>query len=49
MQALYGNLKHRPEITQGTGLADVMVYKEPAFVRRDFSGLMLKSHWATGK
>lgn len=49
MQALYDSLKHRPETTQGTGLADVMAYKDPKFVRRDFSGLMLKSHWATGK
>jgi HD domain len=49
MQALYDSLKHRPETTQGTGLADVMAYKDPGFVRRDFSSLMLKSHWATGK
>jgi len=48
MQALYDSLKHRPETTQGTGLADVMAYKDPKFVRRDFSSLMLKSHWATG-
>lgn len=49
MQALYDSLKHRPETTQGTGLADVMAYKDPNFVRRDFSSLMRKSHWATGK
>lgn len=49
LQALYDSLKHRPETTQGTGLADVMAYKEPGFSRRDFSGLMLKSHWATGQ
>jgi hypothetical protein len=49
MKALYDSLKHRPETTQGTGLADVMAYEDPKFVRRDFSGLMLKSHWATGK
>jgi HD superfamily phosphodiesterase len=49
MEALYDSLKHRPETTQGTGLADVMAYKDPKFVRRDFSSLMLKSHWATGK
>jgi hypothetical protein len=49
MQALYDSLKHRPETTQGTGLADVMAYKDPTFVRRDFSSLMRKSHWATGQ
>jgi hypothetical protein len=49
MQALYNSLKHRPETTQGTGLADVLAYKDPHFIRRDFSGLMNKSHWATGK
>jgi hypothetical protein len=49
MQALYDSLKHRPETTQGTGLADVMAYKDPDFRRRDFSGLMRNSHWATGK
>lgn len=49
MQALYNSLKHRPETTQGTGLADVMAYKDPDFRRRDFSSLMRNSHWATGK
>jgi HD superfamily phosphodiesterase len=49
MQALYDSLKHRPETTQGTGLADVMAYKDANFVRRDFSSLMRNSHWATGK
>ncbi|AOB33590.1 phosphohydrolase [Bordetella sp. H567] len=49
MQALYDSLKHRPETTQGTGLADVLAYKDPHFVRRDFSRLMRDSHWATGK
>jgi HD superfamily phosphodiesterase len=49
MQALYDSLKHRPETTQGTGLADVLAYKDPGFVRRDFSGLMRNSHWANGK
>ncbi|WP_035466492.1 HD domain-containing protein [Burkholderia sp. WSM2232] len=49
MQALYDSLKHRPETTQGTGLADVMAYKDPGFARRDFSKLMRNSHWATGK
>jgi HD superfamily phosphodiesterase len=49
MQSLYDSLKHRPETTQGTGLADVMVYKDPSFRLRDFSSLMRKSHWATGK
>jgi hypothetical protein len=49
LQALYNSLKHRPETTQGTGLADVMAYKDPSFRRRDFSSLMRKSHWATGQ
>jgi hypothetical protein len=49
LQALYNSLKHRPETTQGTGLADVMAYKDPNFRRRDFSSLMRNSHWATGK
>lgn len=40
LQALYDGLKHRPETTQGTGLADVMAYKDPNFQRRDFSALM---------
>jgi HD superfamily phosphodiesterase len=49
LQALYDSLKHRPETTQGTGLADVMAYKDPAFRRRDFSSLMRKSRWVTGQ
>ena len=49
LQALYNSLKHRPETTQGTGLADVMAYKDPSFRRRDFSSLMRNSRWATGK
>jgi hypothetical protein len=48
LQALYNGLKHRPETTQGTGLADVMAYKDPGFRRRDFSILMRNSPWATG-
>ncbi|SAL07759.1 metal-dependent phosphohydrolase [Caballeronia arationis] len=47
--SLYDSLKHRPETTQGTGLADVMAYKDSSFVRRDFSKLMRNPHWATGK
>ncbi|MGO4139292.1 HD domain-containing protein [Rhizobium brockwellii] len=43
MQILYKSLEHRPETTQGTGLADVMAYKDPAFRRRDFSNLMRNS------
>jgi HD superfamily phosphodiesterase len=49
LQALYDSLKHRPETTQGTGLADVMVYKDPGFRRRDFSSLMRKSRWVSGQ
>jgi len=49
MHALYDGLKHRPETTQGTGLADVMAYEDPHFVRRDFSALMRNSPWATRK
>ncbi len=45
LQALYDSLKHRPETTQGTGLADVMAYKDPNFRRRDFSNLMRTSRW----
>jgi HD superfamily phosphodiesterase len=49
MQILYRSLEHRPETTQGTGLADVMAYKDPAFRRRDFSNLMRNSKWAVGE
>lgn len=49
LQALYDSLKHRPETTQGTGLADVLAYKDPDFRRRDFSSLMLNSQWTNGK
>lgn len=49
MQALYDSLKHRPETTQGTGLADVMVYKDPQFPLRNFSRLMLRSPWTAAK
>lgn len=49
MQALYDSLKHRPETTQGTGLADVMAYKDPQFPLRNFSKLMLHSPWTAGK
>lgn len=49
LQTLYDGLRHRPETTQGTGLADVMAYKEPGFRRRDFSELMRRSPWVTTK
>jgi hypothetical protein len=49
LQTLYDSLKHRPETTQGTGLADAMAYKDPSFSRRDFSSLMRKSRWVTGQ
>jgi hypothetical protein len=45
LQALYDGLKHRPEVTQGTGLADVMTDKEPHFHRRNFCSLMRNSRW----
>ena len=48
LQALYDGLKHRPETTQGTGLADVMVDKDPHFHRRDFAALMRNSPVAHG-
>jgi hypothetical protein len=46
LQALYDGLKHRPEATQGTGLADIMADKDPHFHRRDFCSLMRSSRWA---
>jgi hypothetical protein len=49
MQGLYDGLKHRPEATQGTGLADVMAYKDRGFTRRDFSKLMRASRWKSGQ
>jgi hypothetical protein len=49
LQALYDGLKHRPETTQGTGLADVVADKDPHFHRRDFCSLMRRSRWATGQ
>ena len=49
LQALYDGLKHRPETTQATGLADVMADKDPHFRRRDFCSLMRNSRWAAGK
>jgi hypothetical protein len=46
LQALYDGLKHRPETTDGTGLADVIADKDPHFHRRDFCSLMRNSPWA---
>jgi len=48
LQALYDGLRHRPETTQGTGLADVLADKDPDFHRRDFCSLMRSSRWAAG-
>ena len=48
LQALYDGLKHRPETTQGTGLADVVAEKNPQFHRRNFCGLMRNSRWIMG-
>jgi hypothetical protein len=48
LQTLYDGLKHRPETTQGTGLADVMADKNPLFHRRDFASLMRNSRVAYG-
>jgi hypothetical protein len=49
LQALYDGLKHRPETTQGTGLADVVADKDPCFHRRDFCSLMRNSPWIAEK
>src|ERR1700761_91692 len=48
LQSLYDGLRHRPQTTQRTGLADVIAEKDPNFERRDFCGLMRSSRWATG-
>jgi HD superfamily phosphodiesterase len=45
LQTLYDSLKHRPETTQGTGLADVLADKDPQFRRRDFTAVMRNSPW----
>jgi hypothetical protein len=49
LQSLYDGLKHRPETTHGTGLADVLADKDPHFHRRDFCSLMRSSRWSAGK
>ena len=49
VQALYDGLKHRPETTQGTGLADIMADKDSHFHRRDFCSLMRNSRWIAEK
>lgn len=46
LQALYDGLRHRPETTHGTGLADVMADKDPHFHRRNFCSLMRHSPFA---
>ena len=45
LQALYDGVQHRPETTQGTGLADVVADKDRHFHRRDFCTLMRHSQW----
>lgn len=49
LDTLYDGLRHRPETTQGTGLADVVADKDPHFHRRDFCSLMRSSSWAGAK
>jgi hypothetical protein len=49
LQALYDGVKHRPETTRGTGLADVVADKDPHFHRGDFCSLMRSSRWIAGK
>lgn len=46
LQDLYDGLAHRPETTQGTGLADVLADKDAHFCRRDFCSLMRQGRWA---
>jgi hypothetical protein len=48
LQSFYDGIKHRPETTQATGLADVMADKDPQFHRRDFASLMRNSRVAHG-
>ncbi|MFC0397477.1 HD domain-containing protein [Paraburkholderia rhizosphaerae] len=45
LQSLYEGLRHRPQTTQRTGLADVMAEKDPHFQRSDFCSLMRRSRW----
>lgn len=49
LDTLYDGIKHRPETTQGTGLADVIADKDPHFHRRDFCSLMRHSRWVAAK
>lgn len=49
LEALYDGLKHRPETTQGTGLADIVADKDPHFHRRDFCSLMRSARWSGTK
>jgi hypothetical protein len=46
LSTLYCGLAHRPETTQGTGLADVVADKDRHFQRRDFCKLMRGGPWA---
>ena len=48
LKALYEGVEHRPETTQGTGLADLVAEKDPHFHRRDFCGLIRNGRWAAG-
>jgi hypothetical protein len=48
LQSFYDGIKHRPETTQATGLADVMAYKDPEFHRYDFASQMRNSRVAHG-
>ena len=45
LQAFYDGLKHRPETTQFTGLADIMADQDPHFHRVDFCSLMRSSRF----
>jgi hypothetical protein len=49
LEALYEGVKHRPETTQATGLADIVADKDPHFHRRDFCSLMRNSPWGAGE
>jgi hypothetical protein len=46
LQTLYDGLKHRPETTRSTGLADVIADKDPHFHRGNFCSLMRNGRWS---
>lgn len=48
IDVFYRGMKHRPDTTYGTFNDDILAFKDPAFERKNYCSIILRSPWARG-